>query len=80
MHVDLLASMKLLSLKRGEPRNMPQRVQCQKCGSLLYEGIELTPPDEIIQRFDGRCPKCGKKLSFEHGNVNIKAVNYKPPK
>ena len=40
----------------------------------------MTPPDEIIQRFDGRCPKCGKKLSFVHGNVNIKAVNYKPPK
>jgi len=58
----------------GESEEMPQRVQCSKCGSVLYEGIELTPPDEIIQRFDGRCPKCGKKLSFAPGNVNIKPL------
>jgi len=54
---------------------MPQKVRCQKCGHTLYEGIELTPPDEIIQRFDGRCPKCGKKLTFTQGNVTIKPIN-----
>jgi len=53
---------------------MPQRVTCQKCGAVLYEGVELTPPDEIIQRFDARCPKCGKKLSFDPSNVKIKAI------
>ncbi len=58
----------------GESEEMPQRVQCSKCGSVLYEGIELTPPDEIIQRFDGRCPKCGKKLSFAPGNVSVKPL------
>lgn len=53
---------------------MPQRVQCQKCKAVLFEGVELTPPDEIIQRFDGRCPKCGKKLTFEIGNVTVKPI------
>ena len=53
---------------------MPQRVSCAKCGYILFEGVELTPPDEIIQRFDGRCPKCGKKLTFEQGAVDVKPI------
>ncbi len=53
---------------RGE---VPQRVSCSQCGYVLFEGLELTAPDEIIQRFDGRCPKCGKKLSFEHGQGHV---------
>jgi RNase P subunit RPR2 len=53
---------------------LPQRVSCSQCKTVLYEGVELTPPDELIQRFDGRCPKCGKKLSFEHGHVEIKPI------
>ena len=54
---------------------MPQRVICQKCGALLYEGIELKPPDEIIQGHDGKCPTCGKKLSFIPKNVEVKPVD-----
>ena len=53
---------------------MPQRVLCQKCRYVLYEGIELTPPDEIIQRFNGNCPNCGKKLSFNPANVDVKPL------
>jgi len=64
----------------GESDAMPQRVHCVKCGYVLFEGVELTPPDEIIQRFDGRCPKCGKKLTFEPGNVSIKPINFRPMK
>jgi len=51
---------------------MPQRVLCQRCGAVLYEGVELMPPDEIIQRYDGKCPSCGKKLSFPPMNVEVK--------
>jgi len=54
---------------------VPQRVICQKCGAVLYEGIELKPPDEIIQGYDGKCPKCGKKLSFIPRNVEVKSIN-----
>jgi len=50
---------------------VPQRVLCSKCKHVLFNGIDLTPPDEIIQKFDGRCPKCGKKLAFD-GRVEIK--------
>ncbi len=52
---------------------MPQRVTCSKCKHVLFDSLDLTPPDEIIQKFDGRCPKCGKKLSFD-GHVDVKPV------
>ncbi len=51
---------------------MPQRVVCHECGFVLYEGVELKPPDEIVQSHDGKCPKCGKKLSFVPKDVEVK--------
>jgi DNA-directed RNA polymerase subunit RPC12/RpoP len=53
---------------------MPQRAVCQNCGALLYEGTDLKPPDEIIQQYDGKCPKCGKKLSSIPKDVEVKPV------
>jgi predicted RNA-binding Zn-ribbon protein involved in translation (DUF1610 family) len=58
---------------------VPQRVICQKCGFLLYDGIELKPPDEIIQSHDGKCPNCGKKLSFVPKNVEVKPAEETNP-
>jgi hypothetical protein len=39
---------------------------------VLYEGNELKPPDEIIQKHDGKCPECGKKLSTIPMDVEVK--------
>ncbi|KPV63787.1 MAG: hypothetical protein AOA66_0627 [Candidatus Bathyarchaeota archaeon BA2] len=54
---------------------VPQQVICQKCGFILYDGLDLKPPDEVIQSHDGKCPNCGKKLSFIPKNVEVKPVN-----
>jgi NAD-dependent SIR2 family protein deacetylase len=51
---------------------MPQRVACQGCGHTLYEGPDLRPPDEILHEHEGKCPKCGKKLSLVPINVDVK--------
>jgi DNA-directed RNA polymerase subunit RPC12/RpoP len=53
---------------------MPQRVQCNECGQALYEGADLRPPDEILHEHEGKCPKCGKKLSFVPIEVNVKPL------
>jgi rubredoxin len=53
---------------------MPQRVTCQTCGHVLYEGPELKPPDEILHEHEGKCPSCGKKLSFIPIDVNVKSA------
>jgi DNA-directed RNA polymerase subunit RPC12/RpoP len=53
---------------------IPQLVICEQCGATLYNGIDLKPPDEIIQEYDGKCPKCGKKLSFTPKNIEVKQV------
>jgi RNase P subunit RPR2 len=50
---------------------MPQKVFCQECGSILYHGLELETPMEIIQRHNGTCPQCKKKLDFETEKVKI---------
>jgi hypothetical protein len=54
---------------------LPQKVICEKCGFILYEGSELKPPDEIIQNHDGKCSKCGKKISFIPKKVEVKSAN-----
>jgi hypothetical protein len=53
---------------------MPQRVVCHGCNFLLYEGAELKPPDEIIQKHGGNCPQCGRKLSLLPQNVDVKPL------
>ena len=51
---------------------MPQQVNCQKCGALLYKGDELKSPEEIFNKHEGKCPKCGIKLSLTPENVDVK--------
>jgi DNA-directed RNA polymerase subunit RPC12/RpoP len=53
---------------------MPQRILCEDCNEILYQGSELVPPEEIIRKHDGRCPKCGKKLCFTAEKVEVKAL------
>ena len=57
-----------------ECRVLPQRVICQGCNFVLYEGAELKPPDEILQNYEGKCPKCGKKLSLLPIDVEVKPM------
>ena len=54
---------------------MPQMVICQQCCATLYEGEELKSPYEIVQGYNGRCPACGKKLSYMPMDVEIRLVN-----
>ena len=53
---------------------MPQQVVCESCGEVLYKGAELKPPDEINLIHNGKCPKCGKKLSFVPISVEVRPV------
>jgi len=53
---------------------LPQRVVCQKCGNVLYEGADLKPPDEILHQHNGKCPKCGNKLSLIPINVDVTPI------
>lgn len=53
---------------------VPQLVICHKCGAILYESVELKPPDEIIQSYNGKCPACNKKLSYIPKNFEVKLV------
>ncbi|RLI86868.1 MAG: hypothetical protein DRP01_03240 [Archaeoglobales archaeon] len=54
---------------------MPLRYVCSNCGYVLYDSKKYDPwklkgmncfglptPSEVIRYYNGRCPKCGKKL------------------
>ncbi|KON31933.1 hypothetical protein AC478_01765 [miscellaneous Crenarchaeota group-1 archaeon SG8-32-3] len=56
----------------GSENVLPQRVICSACRHVLYEGPDLKPPDEILQQHDGKCPKCGRKLSLLPIDVEVK--------
>ena len=51
---------------------VPQRVICQKCGYVLYDEDDLKPPDEILHQYNGKCPRCGKKLALVPLDVEVK--------
>jgi NAD-dependent SIR2 family protein deacetylase len=50
---------------------MPQKITCSECGYNLYEGEILKSPQDILKKYEGRCPKCHRKLSFSSGGVEI---------
>ena len=55
---------------------VPQLVICHKCRAVLYESAEeLKSTDEIIRGYDGRCPTCGKKLSYIPKKVEVNPVD-----
>ncbi len=43
---------------------------CSECSNILYEGDILKSPQDIVKKFDGRCPSCGRKLSFSTKNLS----------
>ena len=61
------------SLPLKEVGKLPQKVNCHQCGYVLYQGEELRSPEEILQVHEGKCPKCGTKLSLSPMNVDVGA-------
>jgi len=53
---------------------MPQRIVCRVCGTVLYDDFELESPVEIMQRHNGYCPKCHRKLNFDSDGIRIVPV------
>jgi len=54
---------------------MPQSVLCEECDTVLYEGVEVKSPYEILKLHEGKCPKCKRKLSATPIRVEVKSVN-----
>jgi len=50
---------------------MPQKIVCSECGAVLYEGELLKSPQDIVKKFEGKCPGCGKELVFTTEGVTV---------
>jgi len=53
---------------------MPQQVLCDECGEVLYQGSDLKSPEEIHLMYNGKCPKCGRKLSLIPQKIKVLPV------
>jgi len=50
---------------------LPQKIVCSACKEVLYEGELLKSPQDVIKKFEGKCPKCKKDLKFKMESVEI---------
>jgi len=61
---------------------MPIIYKCKKCGFILFNFVDVTQtyqgaptPFQIIERFRGRCPKCGHELNIPSiDDIEIKST------
>lgn len=56
---------------------LPQKIICATCKEVLYEGELLKSPQDVIKKFEGRCPKCKKDLKFKTESVDVHPWNTK---
>ncbi len=56
---------------------MPQVAVCKGCNYIIYKGVELKSAEEIIQMVGGKCPNCGRKLSFNIDDIEISPATAK---
>ena len=51
---------------------MPQKIICNSCKEVLYEGDLLKSPQDVIKKYEGKCPKCKKELKFSTEGVDVR--------
>ncbi|RLE81149.1 MAG: hypothetical protein DRJ52_04810 [Thermoprotei archaeon] len=56
---------------------MPERIVCSKCNFVLYKGNDPVPPEEIIKKYGGRCPRCLSRLSITPRAMEISILKRK---
>jgi len=50
---------------------LPQKIVCKSCKEVLYSGDLLKSPQDVIKKYEGKCPKCKKKLRFSTDGVEV---------
>ena len=50
---------------------LPQKAMCSECGFILYEGDLLKTPNDIMRKFEDRCPECRRRLIFSMDRISI---------
>ncbi len=54
---------------------MTYEIACASCGTALYSGFDLRPPNDVLKVMGYRCKKCGAKLSTDKFYVEVKKVD-----
>jgi NAD-dependent SIR2 family protein deacetylase len=56
---------------------LPQKIVCKSCKEVLYEGDLLKSPQDVIKKYEGKCPKCKKELKFSTESVDVRPTGGK---
>jgi NAD-dependent SIR2 family protein deacetylase len=56
---------------------LPQKIVCKSCKEVLYEGDLLKSPQDVIKKYEGKCPKCKKELKFSTEGVDVRPTGGK---
>jgi len=60
---------------------VPQRILCSECGEVLCEGDLLKSPQDVIKKFEGKCPNCGNPNPASiHEQVDKTRIIMEPPR
>lgn len=51
--------------------SLPVRLVCHQCKAVIYEDPELVSPKEVIEKSEGKCPKCSTPLTFDPSKLTI---------
>ena len=51
---------------------MPFKYVCGKCGYVLEESGWIKPIDDVITKYEKRCPSCMKELEKDVSKIEIK--------
>jgi hypothetical protein len=56
---------------------MPLIIICKECNEVLYQGDLLKSPQDVIKKFERRCPGCNVELPVK---LDADAISVKPNK
>jgi predicted SprT family Zn-dependent metalloprotease len=54
---------------------MTYEIACTSCGSSLYSGFDLRPPNDVLKALGFKCKKCGAKLTPGNFKVSVKKID-----
>lgn len=54
---------------------MPQKILCSDCGYVLYYGEDLVYPNDVLRKYDYRCPRCGKRLKLDSEKIEVRKIS-----
>lgn len=58
---------------------MPQKIICSGCGFIFYEGDDLVYPEDVLKKYEYKCPRCGRTLNLNPERIEVRKASGTQP-